>query len=512
VTKKRILPKLGKCGRRKDAHTGAKDKKVRRIFLKKENILKKQIVRASIVVWAFLLVPAALYAGMAADLKPAVVNLQVSYSKYFGLGEAGRFSGTGFIADKDKGLIITNRHVAGEFPSQIKITFLDGESTLGRVEYYDATHDFSIVSFDPASVSSEIEEVRLGDFFSLKTGDEVTLIGNNEGEEYSVKKGVVVDLVKNKGDRHSLTFQTSFDRTGGSSGSPVFNQQGEVVGLHFKGTDTSSFELPVNYIKDKLTDLAREKAPVRGEIGVQIDLVKTADAVGHLGLPQDVADAMRSDFGDLKYCLMVKSVIRTLPAEKALQAGDVIYSVDGAPIGDRLYRFDKIVDKRTGGELTLEFYRRDKKMTARIPVLNAEEYKITRFATFAGGTFHPLTPEIRLDLDIASGGVYLSQAELGSTFGSVGYSSSRNPDRKGVVVQGINGQPVRDLDDFIRLASALKHNQKISMAFKDQFLYAPATVELLILDLHTSPLTVFSLNSATREWETEKAGGLPPDF
>ena len=464
------------------------------------SILKRRIHWIGVAFLAFVLFPLPLHADIVSGQKAAVVNFKVSYSKYFGLGEAGQFSGTGFIADKDRGLVITNRHVANEFPSQIKITFLDGDSTLGKVEYYDATHDFSIVSFNPGSVRTHLKAVRLGDFFSLKVGDAVMLLGNNEGEEYSVKSGVVVDLVKNKGDRHSLTFQTSFDRTGGSSGSPVFNKQGEVVGLHFKGTDTSSFELPINYIKDKLNELISGQTPLRGDIGVQLSMIKIADAVSHLGFPQVLANEMRNAQKDLKYCLMVESVIPSLPAENILQAGDIIYSIQGTQIADRLYLFDKIVDQNAGKSVALEFFRRENRMTAKIVALNAEDGKITRFATFAGGTFHPLTPELRLELDVKGDGVYLSQAEQGSTFGGVGYSSSRNPDRKGVVIHGINGQTIRNLEDFISASSELKHNQKISVGYEDMFLHGPDTVDLVILDLHTSPLTVFSLDAQTREW------------
>ncbi len=448
--------------------------------------------------------PTTLLADMIADLKPAVVNFQVSNSKFFGLNQAGQYGGTGFIADRDRGLAVTNRHVAGEFPSQIKMTFVDGSSTLGKVVYYDATHDFSIVSFDPNQVEPELEQVSFGDFFDLKVGDDVVLLGNNEGEEYSVKHGVVVDLVKNKGDRHSLTFQTSFDRTGGSSGSPVFNEKGQVVGIHFKGTDTSSFELPINYVTDKLDDLIRGKVPVRGETGIQLKLVKIADAISHLDFPGDLAEKIRNSNKGLKHFLMVESVIRSLPAEKVLQAGDIIYSLEGVPIADKLYDFDKIVDQKTGQAIVMEVYSKGLKRKVEIPVLNAEEEKIDRFVTFGGATFHSITPELRLSLDVEEAGVYLSQAEQGSTFGSVGYTSKRNPDRKGLVVNSINGHPINSLDDLIDIASPLQHNQKISMTYKDHFTYAPATVALLILDLRISPLTVFTLDPHSHEWLAER--------
>ena len=443
-------------------------------------------------------------ADMLEDLKPAIVNLTVSYSRFFGVNQAGQFNGTGFLVDKDAGLLATNRHVAREFPAQINIVFVDGSSTLGKVVYYDASHDFSIVSYDPASIEAEAENAILGDFFSLEVGDDVTLVGNNEGEEYSVKHGVVVDLVKDKGDRHSMTFQTSFDRTGGSSGSPVFNNMGQVVGLHYKGTDTSSFELPINYVKDKLDDLRARRPIKRGDIGVQLEYVKIAEAESYLDFPGQVIESLKQQDGDLKYLLMVKALVSGLPAEKCFMPGDIIYSVDGVLIKDNMYRFDKLVDGATGKKVQVEVFRRGKKIKCSAQVKNAEDFKIRKFITFAGGTFHPLTPQLRLSLDVKDKGVYLCQTDVGSTMGTVGNSHKRAPDRKGVLVTAINGAPVNDLDDLIKALTPLKHKDKISMTFKDFFMAAPPTVAFLILDLQTSPLTVFNYDEDSNEWLTSR--------
>lgn len=82
-------------------------------------------------------------------------------------------------------------------------------------------NDFSLYKFDPSQLDFEVSEVQLGSSFDLEEQTELILIGNNDGEEYSVKFGRVTNLHINRGDRHSYAFQASFDRTGGSSGSPV---------------------------------------------------------------------------------------------------------------------------------------------------------------------------------------------------------------------------------------------------------------------------------------------------
>ena len=116
--------------------------------------------------------------------------------------------------------------------------------------------------------------MQLGSWRDLALGDELLLIGNNEKEEYSIKRGRVANLNVNKGDRHSSYIHTTFDRTGGSSGSPVWNTKGEVIGIHARGTDTSSFELPINYVIDALkrTSKRGDNPTWRDWRGFRVDL------------------------------------------------------------------------------------------------------------------------------------------------------------------------------------------------------------------------------------------------
>ena len=123
---------------------------------------------------------------------------------------------------------------------------------------------------NPEEVQFELKVVRLGSWHNLELGNELLLIGNNEKEEYSIKFGTVANLNVNKGDRHSSYIHTTFDRTGGSSGSPVWNTEGEVIALHARGTDTSSFELPIDYLTDTLTKIQNHTPIQRGEIGVDL--------------------------------------------------------------------------------------------------------------------------------------------------------------------------------------------------------------------------------------------------
>ena len=203
-----------------------------------------------------------------ASFKPMVVNIETASEVVFETESKGTNFATGFVVDTERGIIATNRHVTGSSPAYIKINFHDGSFTEAKILYYDPTHDFGFYKIDPVEVDFELQSVTLGKWDKLSLGDELLLIGNNEKEEYSIKTGRIANLNVNKGDRHSSYIHTTFDRTGGSSGSPVWNTTGEVIAIHARGTDTSSFELPIDYLIDALKLIQNEMPIERGEIGV----------------------------------------------------------------------------------------------------------------------------------------------------------------------------------------------------------------------------------------------------
>jgi len=90
--------------------------------------------------------------------------------------------------------------------------------------YYDVAQDFAVLKVDPNETTYELTAVELGSAETLRVGDPVLIIGNNEGYVFSAIEGVVSDLralSDTAGVRPSLDIETTFDSSSGSSGSPV---------------------------------------------------------------------------------------------------------------------------------------------------------------------------------------------------------------------------------------------------------------------------------------------------
>ena len=431
--------------------------------------------------------------GLVARYKPVVLNVEKSSSVGLNGESPGQSKATGFIVDAKRGIIATNRHVTGTSPCRVKVVFENGQSAEARLLHYDPWHDFGFFQIDPRKLDFPLQEAVLGSSTGLKEQDEVFMIGNNDAQEYSVKYGRVTNLVLDRGSRHSATIQTSFDRAGGSSGSPVFNAKGEVVAIHYAGTDTTSFELRIEYVKDALDQLRAGKGMRRGEIGVALSLELVSDAQKHFHLPDALAKEVKAVRSDLKRMIIVHSRIPGLSAYDSLLPGDLILAADGTPLGDDLYKFDRIVDGKTGGAVELRAVRNGREFTAKLAVKDAEAMKTARFAQFAGGVFQDLTPELRYPGAVETAGVFLGRTDPGSSMSGVG---------SGVIIVAVNGTPTPDLDAFIAAARPLKDRDAIYLLVRDSRSAAMRAIPVL-LDLKFLPLKVTRWSAADEDWLAE---------
>ena len=435
-----------------------------------------------------------------AAFKPMVVNVETSSEVVFETETKGTSFATGFVVDVERGIIATNKHVTGSSPAYVKINFHDGSFTEARILYYDPTHDFGFYQINPAEVEFELQAVQLGAWDELSLGDELLLIGNNEKEEYSIKFGTIANLNVNKGDRHSSYIHTTFDRTGGSSGSPVWNTAGKVIAIHARGTDTSSFELPIDYLFDAL-ELIRNKMPIeRGEIGVDLDLISIGEAIKHFKFPT----ALRKEIGPSKAgtpkVIQIESIVPRTTGEIILRASDIIYRINNELIRDDLYTFDAMLNQHVGKTVNLDIYRNGENLSLDVPVENLEEKKVRRFVRFGGAVFHDITPQLRRILYLEADGVYLPHADAGSSFSRVGLQE-RNGNSK-VVILDINGKQIRNLDDFIEACQTISDGQHTYVVVRDFNLFdSSPTPKSLTVNLKFGPLQQFEWNSDALDWE-----------
>ena len=170
-------------------------------------------------------------------------------------------TGTGFYLH-DYNLIVTNNHVIRD-SRQATIKGRNFSKQLSRVMFADEKHDLAFL-MPPVNVS-DFPDLKLGEYTSLKDGDEVLAIGHPYGLNYTATQGVISRV--NRVQQGIEYIQIDAAINPGNSGGPLVDDDGAVVGVNtfiIKGGDNLGFALPVSYLKEALDAYK----PVYGELAI----------------------------------------------------------------------------------------------------------------------------------------------------------------------------------------------------------------------------------------------------
>ncbi len=232
-------------------------------------------------------------------------------------------SGSGFVLSQD-GEIVTNEHVI-DGASQIYVRLADGRELKAKVLGSDKAGDIALLKID----AKGLKPVKIGNSDQVKPGQWAVAIGSPFGFDHSVTAGVVSakgrSLPGDDNQRYVPYLQTDVAINPGSSGGPLFNVKGEVIGINAQILTESgaynglSFSIPINYALQVVEQLKQHGTVDRGFLGVQIQ-----------SLNREMAQAMGLDRAK---GALVTGFVSGSPAEQSeLQPGDIIIAANGHPI------------------------------------------------------------------------------------------------------------------------------------------------------------------------------------
>ncbi len=231
-----------------------------------------------------------------------------------------RSLGSGFIIDSD-GLIVTNHHVI-EGATSVKAVLSDGSSLDAEVVGSDAKTDIALLR---VKTEKDLSAVSFGDSSATEVGEWVIAIGNPFGFGGTVTAGIVSAINRNIGGPYDAYIQTDAAINRGSSGGPLFNIKGEVIGVNTAiisptgGSVGIGFAVPSATVQGVVSQLQQYGETRRGWLGVKIQIVT-----------EDIAESL--NLGEASGALIAE-VIEGSPAEKGgLQAGDLITEFNGKAV------------------------------------------------------------------------------------------------------------------------------------------------------------------------------------
>lgn len=310
--------------------------------------------------------------------------------------------GSGFVIDPD-GLIVTNNHVIKD-ADEITVRFADGEKYEATVRGFDPKTDLALLKIEPRA---PLPFVPFGDSDKMRVGDWVLAIGNPFGLGGSVTSGIISARSRdiNAGPYDDF-LQTDASINRGNSGGPLFNMDGEVIGINTAiyspsgGSVGIGFAVPSTLARNVIAQIKEFGRPRRGWLGVRIQTVTDEIAEG-LGLKEATG-------------ALVAGVTPNGPAQAAgIEQGDVILEFDGKPV-EEMRQLPRIVaETRIGKPVKVRVWRHEKAVTLDVEIGELDDAKIAQ-ATAGGQSAIPdkdgevlgmkmvaITPEMRERYELA---------------------------------------------------------------------------------------------------------------
>ena len=368
--------------------------------------------------------------------------------------------GSAFFISKD-GYLLTNHHVV-EDASEVTIVLNDRREIDAKVVGSDARTDVALLKVS----GSNFPSLATGNIDQLKVGQPVLAIGSPFGFDYSASAGIVSAKSRNMLGETSVPFiQTDVALNPGNSGGPLFNQQGQVVGVNsriFSGTGGYmglSFSIPIDVAMDVADQLKKNGKVTRSYLGVMLqDIDRNLAEAYKLSKPE----------GSL-----ITQVAQNSPASKAgMRAGDVILKFNGTPISRTSDLLNYLNRTSPNQSINLEVLRDDKPRVISATLTTSPDdtpAKSTGASTtkaqkgpILGISIRGLSPAELERLNV-KGGVYVQDVVRGGL-------AAQSRIQAGDVITQINGKQISGANDFVESVSNLKNNTvaRVAIVRQDQ--------------------------------------------
>lgn len=444
------------------------------------------------------------FADMVAKLQPAVVNISTKQTivqrqqanpfqgtpfgdLFGGMGMGGQGApvkregaslGSGFLISPD-GYVVTNNHVIapgaeGATVNSITVTLSNNKEYTARVIGKDQDSDLALLKIDAAGLPF----VKWGDSSRARVGDWVLAIGEPFGLGGTVTAGIIsaINRVTGQGGAYDQFIQTDASINQGNSGGPMFDLNGNVIGVNSQifsqsgGNIGIGFAIPAATAKPIIETFMKGGKITRGYIGVSIGGGVNDDAAAALGIPKNQGE-------------LIARVEPNGPAGKAgLRAGDVVTRINGQQVTPDQTLTRLVSNLQPGTTAKFEVLRGGQPVTLNIAVATRPSNDQLRALANGGEDSQGFGPNDNSQDDGSDDGTGVTQgstAPLGITvqaltpgiaraigvdsttqgvvIATVDQSSDANGKlRRTDVIQAVNGVPVRTAADFARVVGQAK--------------------------------------------------------
>uniref|UniRef100_A0A2P2M3A6 Protein binding protein n=1 Tax=Rhizophora mucronata TaxID=61149 RepID=A0A2P2M3A6_RHIMU len=448
---------------------------------------------------------------------PAAVVLRTTACRAFDTESAGASYATGFVVDKRRGIILTNRHVVKPGPVIAEAMFLNREEIPVHPIYRDPVHDFGFFCYDPTAIQFlNYEEIPLAPEAAC-VGLEIRVVGNDSGEKVSILAGTLARLDRDAphykrdgyNDFNTFYMQAASGTKGGSSGSPVIDCQGRAVALNAgsKSSSASAFFLPLERVmralrflqmgKDSNRDKWETVSIPRGTLQATF-LHKGFDETRRLGLQGETEQMVRHAMppGETGM-LVVDSVVPGGSAHTHLEPGDVLVRVNGEVITQFL-KMETLLDDNVDKKIELQIERGGTSLTLNLVVQDLHSITPDHFLEVSGAVIHPLSYQQARNFRFHCGLVYVAEP---------GYMLFRAGVPRHAIIKKFAGEEISLLDELISVLSKLSRGARVPLEYISYMDRHRRKSVLVTIDRHEwyAPAQIYRRDDSSGLWIAKPA-------
>ncbi|MGH7250813.1 MAG: Do family serine endopeptidase [Nitrospiraceae bacterium] len=357
-------------------------------------------------------------------------------------------SGSGVIIDP-QGHIVTNNHVVGE-ANEVEVRLSDKTKFIAQVIGKDPDTDVALLK---VSTDRSLPYASFGDSGTVKVGQWVLAVGNPFGLDRTVTLGVVSGIGRDNMNlsRYENFIQTDASINPGNSGGPLFNMQGQIIGINtaiINFAQGIGFAIPSNMTKQVIQQLLARGKVVRGWLGVGIQPV-TAELGTKFGVNEGEG-------------VLVNEVFENDPAARAgIKPGDIITKLDGKTVDTPNLLSRLIAGLEPGATTHIEVVRDGKRQILSVALSERRENAVV-------ASVPPSRSDVKLGIDVQdlsvelaekfklkdAKGVLIAKVDQGSIAQAEGL-------REGDLIKEVNRSEVSSVGEFTAAVSRVKRGETI---------------------------------------------------
>jgi len=348
--------------------------------------------------------------------------------------------GAGFVTSED-GYVVTNNHVI-EGADEIEVEFINGEIFPAKIVGTDANIDIAVLKID---ADKPFEYVAFGNSDVARVGDWVMAMGNPLGQGFSVSAGIISARNRELSGPYDDYIQTDAAINRGNSGGPLFNMDGEVIGVNTAiispsgGSIGLGFSMASNTVDPVVKQLKEYGEVRRGWLGVNIGSVNDEMAEA-LGLDEPMGAIIRDVFdGPAKEAgLKSMDVIVMFDGKEVTDSGALVRIVGGTAVGSTVKTIVLRDGKRMSIDVVLGQRPDPNTLTQRDEPAKPEQQGLL------GMQLSEITPDMRSDMNLSDDvtGVLLMSVEVDSPAAASGLVA-------GDVITDAAQNPVEEISDLV---------------------------------------------------------------